>query len=154
MDRIQFRIGRWGRRSAALCLAVAALSLIHAAQTPAAVRQSLSADFDWRFFLGDPNGAEAPGFQDSSWRAVNLPHDWSIEGKPDPKNATESGSGYFPAGVGWYRKSFAAPASWKGKRVSERRGGRFTWRRRISGGCGAWRGSAGRTGTASYIAVG
>jgi beta-galactosidase len=120
MDGKQLRIGRWGRRAAALCLAVAALSAIHAAraQTPVAVRQSLSADFDWRFFLGDPNGAEAPGFQDSSWRAVNLPHDWSIEGTPDPKNATDSGGGYFPAGVGWYRKSFAAPASWKGKRVS------------------------------------
>ncbi len=37
-------------------------------------------DFDWRFTLGDPAGARQPDFADASWRAVDLPHDWSIEG--------------------------------------------------------------------------
>ncbi len=87
-------------------------------QTESGARQQLPADFDWKFLLGDPSGAEAVAFNDASWRSVNLPHDWSIEGKPDAKNPSGSGGGYFPGGIGWYRKTFTAPASWKGKRVS------------------------------------
>lgn len=41
-------------------------------------RQELAADAGWKFFLGDPSGAEAPAFTDAAWRAVDLPHDWSI----------------------------------------------------------------------------
>jgi len=55
---------------------------------------------------------------DASWRVVDLPHDWSIESKPDKDNPSGAGGGFFPGGVGWYRKSFHAPADWKGKRVS------------------------------------
>ncbi len=83
-----------------------------------APRQDLAADAGWRFLLGDPTGAEAPSFADASWRAVNLPHDWSIESKPDKNNPSGAGGGFFPAGIGWYRKTFHAPAGWKGKRVS------------------------------------
>ena len=81
-------------------------------------RQELAADAEWKFFLGDPGGAEATAFVDSSWRTVNLPHDWSIESAPEKENPAGGGEGYFPAGIGWYRKTFHAPASWKGKRVS------------------------------------
>ena len=91
----------------------------HLAAKPAAQpRTELSADADWKFFLGDPAGADLPTFDDHSWRTLTVPHDWSIEGTPAEKNPTGSGGGFFPAGVGWYRKSFTAPASWKGKRVS------------------------------------
>lgn len=43
------------------------------------------ADFDnnWKFFLGDDSTAKNPGFNDEAWRMLNLPHDWSIEGKFD-----------------------------------------------------------------------
>ncbi|MGA8100691.1 MAG: sugar-binding domain-containing protein, partial [Candidatus Acidiferrales bacterium] len=85
------------------------------AQTP---RLELDADSGWRFLLGDPSGAEERQFADGSWRTVNLPHDWSIEGVPDKNNPTGSGGGFFPAGAGWYRKTFTAPREWKGKRVS------------------------------------
>jgi beta-galactosidase len=68
--------------------------------------------------LGDPANAEALSFSDSAWRTVDLPHDWSIEGAPNEKNLTGSGGGFFPAGVGWYRKTFTAPQDWKGKQVS------------------------------------
>ncbi len=81
-------------------------------------RTVFSADADWKFFLGDPAGAESSGFDDGSWRTVTVPHDWSIEGTVDEKNPTGAGGGFYPAGVGWYRKGFTAPASWKGKRVS------------------------------------
>ena len=57
-------------------------------------------------------------FADASWRTVDLPHDWSIESKPDKDNPSGSGGGFFPGGTGWYRKTFTAPADWKGKRVS------------------------------------
>jgi beta-galactosidase len=88
------------------------------AQTPQPARQQLPADSDWKFLVGDPAGPETVSFSDSSWRTVNLPHDWSIEAKPDPKNPSAAGAGFFPGGVGWYRKTFNAPASWSGKRVS------------------------------------
>ena len=68
--------------------------------------------------LGDPSGAEAPSFADTAWRTVDLPHDWSIEGRPDKDNPSGAGGGFFPGGVGWYRKTFSAPAEWRGKRVS------------------------------------
>ena len=60
----------------------------------------------WLFRLGDPAGAEAPAFEDSSWQGVTLPHDWSVRGPLSPDNA--SGTGYLPAGIGWYRKHFSA----------------------------------------------
>ena len=47
---------------------------LHAAST----RDRLFDD-GWRFFRGDMQGAEAPGFDDTSWRQIDLPHDWSIE---------------------------------------------------------------------------
>src|SRR5271165_1647968 len=88
-----------------------------AAQNPSP-RQQLVADYGWKFFLGDPASAESPTFQDSGLRTVDLPHDWSIEGAPSEKNLTGAGGGFFPAGVGWYRKTFTAPPDWKGKQVS------------------------------------
>ena len=105
----------------ALCAIVALLApaVVSAAQ-PGAPRLELSADSGWRFFLGDPAGAEAPAFADANWRTVDVPHDWSIEGRPDKSNPTGAGGGFFPAGTGWYRRSFSAPAEWKGKRGERR----------------------------------
>ena len=88
-----------------------------AAQNPSP-RQQLVADYGWKFFLGDPASAESPTFQDSGLRTVDLPHNWSIEGAPSEKNLTGAGGGFFPADVGWYRKTFTAPPDWKGKQVS------------------------------------
>ena len=106
-------------RVVAICAALASLGTIpmNAAQ-PQTSRQVLDADSGWRFLLGDPSGAEARQFADGSWRTVNLPHDWSIEGVPDKDNPTAAGGGFFPGGTGWYRKTFTAPKEWKGKRVS------------------------------------
>ncbi len=103
----------------AICAALAPLLAVpmHAAQSQSP-RLELAADNGWKFFLGEASGAEAPSFQDASWRTVDLPHDWSIEGQPEKNNPTSSGGGFFPAGIGWYRKTFRAPAEWKGKRVS------------------------------------
>ncbi len=90
---------------------------IHAIDA-ASSRQVLSADAHWKFFLGDPAGAEVPSFDDSSWRNVDLPHDWSIESAPAKDNPSGGGGGFYPGGIGWYRKAFRAPAEWNGQRVS------------------------------------
>lgn len=75
-------------------------------------------DYNWKFMLGDEASAKSMDFDDTGWRNLNLPHDWSIEGKVNPKNPTSGAGGYFPAGVAWYRKTFEVPAEWKGKNVS------------------------------------
>jgi len=74
-------------------------------------------DEHWKFALGDQAGASEKGFDDNGWRNVELPHDWSIEGAPERQNPSKGASGYFPAGVGWYRKEFVAPVDWRGKEV-------------------------------------
>jgi beta-galactosidase len=75
-------------------------------------------DDHWKFALGEQEGASEKGFDDKGWRDVELPHDWSIEGAPDRRNPSRGAGGYFPTGVGWYRKSFIAPDTWRGKLVS------------------------------------
>jgi len=77
------------------------------------------ADFDsnWHFHLGDVNGAELTTFNDANWRNLNLPHDWSIEGKFSKDNPATPEGGALPGGIGWYRKTFIEPASAQSKRV-------------------------------------
>lgn len=75
-------------------------------------------DSGWKFFLGDTAAASSANFDDAAWRSLDLPHDWSIEGKISPKNPTKGAGGYFPAEIGWYRKTFSVPAEWKEKSVS------------------------------------
>lgn len=58
----------------------------------------------WRFTLGDQPDAWAKGFDDSAWRPVTVPHDWSIE--QDFAETHSSGTGYLPGGIGWYRAHF------------------------------------------------
>ena len=68
---------------------------------------------NWKFFKGDPSGAEGVDFDDSSWRGLNLPHDWSIEG--DFTVEGEAESGFLLGGTGWYRKAFVVPEKYNGK---------------------------------------
>ncbi len=62
---------------------------------------------NWRFQLGDTTGVEKRSFDDSKWRQLNLPHDWSIEGEFSPYHLATVGGGALPGGIGWYRKTFA-----------------------------------------------
>ena len=64
---------------------------------------------NWKFHLGDTASASQPGFDDSAWRTLDLPHDWSIEGRPQRNNPSGNDGGYYPAGIGWYRKTFRIP---------------------------------------------
>ncbi|HYW34873.1 MAG TPA: beta-galactosidase GalB, partial [Balneolaceae bacterium] len=74
-------------------------------------------DQDWKFHLGDVKQAQDPGFNDHSWRKLNLPHDWSIEGQFSKDAPAGVGGGALPGGIGWYRKSFTLPQSKQGKRI-------------------------------------
>jgi beta-galactosidase len=90
-----------------------------------------SFDLGWKFFRGDAAGAENPGFDDSLWRTVDLPHDWSLEDlSPNAEPAGEGtvwvggntptrigpfdmalsagqeATGWVVGGTGWYRKRF------------------------------------------------
>jgi len=69
----------------------------------------------WRFLLGDDSLARYARYDDSKWRKLNLPHDWSIEGAFDEKATSTTNEGALPTGLGWYRKTFTLPASAKGK---------------------------------------
>ena len=82
----------------------------------------------WRFALVNPGGitdptgayadAAEPGHDDSGWRQVAVPHDWSIEFAPTTEHGTTSGTGFFLGGLGWYRLAFTLPPGLAGKRIS------------------------------------
>lgn len=74
-------------------------------------------DNDWRFHKGEVKGAEQPGFDDSAWRPLDLPHDWAIEGAFDKRYDPHTG-GLDVAGTAWYRKHFRIPASERGRHYS------------------------------------
>ena len=74
-------------------------------------------DFNWKFALNDHPGAENPDYDDSNWRVLDVPHDFSIEKPFREDNPSGPGGGYAFGGIGWYRKSFTLPAGTGGKRV-------------------------------------
>jgi beta-galactosidase len=101
-------------------LAITLLSTNAIAQATKKVsRFHLLMDRNWKFFLGDDKDASAASFNDSGWRELDLPHDWSIEGKFDKNAPAGGGGGYLPTGLGWYRKQLTLTASAiQGKQVS------------------------------------
>src|SRR5690348_11539985 len=79
--------------------------------------KTVSFNQNWRFNLGEvPNGQDT-GLNDAQWRQLDLPHDWSIEGKFDENAPSGTGGGALPGGIGWYRKTFTVPLASKGKLV-------------------------------------
>jgi beta-galactosidase len=82
--------------------------------------QRLRENFDrgWRFHKGDSPGAEVPRLSDADWRILDLPHDWSIEGPFDEKEPSSFCGAYLPTGIGWYRKRFHLPNSYKNKKLT------------------------------------
>jgi len=99
-------------------LLFASLSFMLAASPLAAARLTLDFNRDWRFLRDDPTGAESPAFDDSAWTTVSTPHtfndtdtfdNWSL---PGHRGEQEQWSGR-----AWYRKTFTAPAEWRGRKV-------------------------------------
>jgi beta-galactosidase len=115
-------------------------------------REQLLFDFGWKFQFG--NGTDPSkdlgfgydqgdfaktgdfkfakvGYDDSKWRALNLPHDWAVE-LPFVWDEQQKGHGYKPLGrrypessVGWYRREFEIPASDAGRRIAVEFDGAF-----------------------------
>jgi beta-galactosidase len=75
-------------------------------------------DLGWKFRRGDFPGAEVSEFSDADWRTLDLPHDWSIGGPFDEKEPSSFCGAYLPTGVGWYRKRFRLPDSYKDKKLT------------------------------------
>jgi len=119
-----------------LVFSIIAASLSASAQSPSAVtlstdspRQTILFDRAWQFHLGESAGADQPVFDDSSWRTLDLPHDWMIEGVPGPdpsamdgpfdrKSPAGFGGAYLNGGIGWYRKTFTLPESARDRHIS------------------------------------
>lgn len=80
-------------------------------------------DNNWAFYRGGAQGAEKPNFDDSKWKKVDLPHDWSIEDLPGTKSPFNPGAisqangGFTTGGTAWYRKTLDISSQQKGKRV-------------------------------------
>jgi beta-galactosidase len=120
------------RRSLIQSVALAALALTSARPSraddpPARGREVIDLGEDWRFALANRNGidvpaefagATLPSHDDSGWRRLDVPHDWSIELDPSPGPGTSGGTGFLQGGLGFYRRTFALPPVGAGQRVS------------------------------------
>lgn len=91
-------------------------------------QRTISFDDGWRFIKENPKGAENPSFDDSQWRLLDLPHDWSIEDLPNQTPDSISGpfskaaigkmsTGYTIGGTAWYRKSFTVDKADQDKKI-------------------------------------
>lgn len=107
--------------------AVAAFCLFTAGNITAQERKA-SFDEGWRFYRGCAANAEVTDFDDSRWREVTVPHDWSIEPLPEQRDGVRVGpfsrssigrwdTGQTEGGEGWYRKTFRLGNEYSGKNV-------------------------------------
>jgi len=95
-----------GRTTISSLMAVIALSVILSGCSRPEPRTHVSFNEGWKFALAADDDAWQPSFDDSGWRVMNLPHDWSIEGEFSESHPASPGGGALPGGIGWYRKTF------------------------------------------------
>jgi beta-galactosidase len=94
------------------CLALlGAFALTSASARADGPRATLNFNPGWRLHVGDAAGAPAPGFDDSAWKAVTLPHAWNED------DAFRKPIHEHPTGIAWYRKQFRLPAHAAGRKV-------------------------------------
>lgn len=72
----------------------------------AAASNRIPFDDNWKFSLSKSTELPPATFDDSSWRTLDLPHDWAIEGNFHANHPSGSVGGALPGGIGWYRKHF------------------------------------------------
>lgn len=116
-------------------LCIVSFCCVSNAQEKVAKREVLSLDKGWRFHKGDipfpvikghnetyrhtkagrAGGAASTNYDDSSWRMLDLPHDWAIEGRVD--STANLSQGYYHRGFGWYRRKFRLSPEDKGKHL-------------------------------------
>lgn len=93
-----------------LCVAVLCVTGFFSCHTQQA-RTELNMNTDWAFFRGDTVGGERVDMNDANWIPTALPHIMQLEKK-------HCGGDIIYDGVGWYRRYFKVPESYKGKRVA------------------------------------
>jgi len=94
-----------------LVIALLLLNLFSSAQP----RSVVNFNNGWKFFLGNNSLASITNNNDSKWRSLNLPHDWSIESNFSSSFPATNQGGALPGGIGWYRKTFSVPLSSKNR---------------------------------------
>ncbi len=93
------------------------LSVFAQPRNSSSLREKINFNEGWRFLLADEPNASKPDFDDSGWRSLDLPHDWSIEGSFSESNPATTGGGALPGGIGWYRKTFSLVKPQAGKKI-------------------------------------
>jgi beta-galactosidase len=91
-----------------------------AQQGPEQVREEIKFTKGWQFTLDEISSIEEVANPEISWRALNLPHDWSIEGEFSEDHPAGFSGGALPGGIGWYKKQFVVPESDSGKHIDIR----------------------------------
>lgn len=81
-------------------------SLLVSCSKEQSARQELDFTGQWKFSLADVANGQEASLDDSSWRQLDLPHDWSIELPFEENSPTGVGGGALRGGIGWYRKNF------------------------------------------------
>lgn len=103
-------------------LSLLAMGALSAQAQKKATQRTQSFDAGWRFIKDSIIEADAPGYDDSRWRMLDLPHDWSIEDLPNQQDGKTMGpfskdainkmrTGYTVGGTAWYRKKFTINAT-------------------------------------------
>ncbi|MBK7172083.1 MAG: DUF4982 domain-containing protein [Bacteroidales bacterium] len=100
-----------------ISLMLVSLSVIAQPRNSSSLREKINFNEGWRFLLADEPNASKPDFDDSGWRSLDLPHDWSIEGTFSESNPATTGGGALPGGFGWYRKTFSIKKPQAGKQI-------------------------------------
>ena len=80
-------------------------------------RYSFKINEGWYFTLGDHNQYSRAEYDHSTWRSLNIPHDWGVEGTYDTIYGTDWQSGYLPGGIGWYRKELMIKENPKNRNI-------------------------------------
>jgi len=84
---------------------------------PPSSRETLNFNSTWKFELDDSPDYKLAEYDDTLWRKLDLPHDWSIEGKFDKNSPAGLGGGFLQGRIGWYRKTFTLPESDSVKKI-------------------------------------
>lgn len=74
-------------------------------------------DEGWQFTLNDSVKMSWFGYNDKTWRTLDLPHDWAVEGDFMATAPSGASGGALPGGIGWYRKHFNVTKADKGKKL-------------------------------------
>ena len=106
----------------------ALLLLVSCTQKETTINREESFDKDWKFIRADVPDGQNMAFDDSDWRMLDLPHDYSIEDLPEKEGVKQIGpfseesaggasTGHVAGGTAWYRKHFTLKSEDKGKTI-------------------------------------